>query len=408
MKQHPDLFQAPGPARFVRETLDDIDSSRNVIALLPPGLALRSISNAVQSAAWLRHWDVIAAEDDSSVRPEEVFLSAIGLSVEPSAEPNRLLRVCSVKGLPKLVIVDVGRAAAQRQVEWVQFVSDWGRISRLVEPSQVYRPQVCLIIAASVGAEYAYNDVSVILRPWWGLVDARDVALLVSAESAVPIEWSTALLASLAAGDLELAHHLTNSLATEKDLLLALSAFRRDEWSGEVMDASARWIREHGTYTGDTTPRYDPPHDGLRLWAVGALQLFPDWGIEVHSAILQRLGKDHELRHRLWRGQVSVVLPALNALRLDLCTALSSRHGKKWPSYVAPDDRVDSDAAEADPLNCGFGHLEALLAKAPQLRNEKQWLGAVRRCRQVRNELAHYRPVSLEDYRFIVKQRFVI
>jgi hypothetical protein len=223
------------------------------------------------------------------------------------------------------------------------------------------------------------------------VADAADVRAFVGLDhdgqaAGTATVWENALIASVAGGDLLLAAALIGRCDSETTIGDALTQYAgQKDWTSTDLQAARSWVSRHGaTAAGGMSAFPKPPTEGVPLWRRGLLQQTREWGTEVSTAALAALGLRHEVRHRIWRAQVSIAFPLIDRLRLRVCSDLVRRHGSAWPSYVPPDDERESQAM-ADPMCCELGHLEALLLGAPQLRNDRRCLPAIRQARVVRN-----------------------
>lgn len=95
------------------------------------------------------------------------------------------------------------------------------------------------------------------------------------------------------------------------------------------------------------------------LWAHGALSWTLEFGLELHTAAMAVLGRDEEVKHRLWRGQAELLLPLIDHMRLMVCTDLAHSYGKNWPMrYGLPTSEEEKAAVQASPLACQWGYLD--------------------------------------------------
>ena len=141
-----------------------------------------------------------------------------------------------------------------------------------------------------------------------------------------------------------------------------------------------------------------PPLRGYQLWAHGALNWTPEYGLELHTAALALLGRTEDLQHRLWRGQTSLLFPLIDNVRLAICRYLSRRYEKGWPVWLPPHDENEAYAVQDNPLACQWGHLARLINHCGLLRKERILRPVVNLTWRIRNELAHYRPIPLSDF----------
>lgn len=125
----------------------------------------------------------------------------------------------------------------------------------------------------------------------------------------------------------------------------------------------------------------------------------PEYGLEFHSAVLAMLDRMEVVEHRVWRSQAQLVLPQIDELRLALCLHLTHLYGSDWPHrWIKPRHREELLGVKSTPYACQWGHLEYLLSNCSALQSDVRWLSLVQCARTVRNELSHYRSISLDEY----------
>jgi hypothetical protein len=394
--------EAGGPRKFVTSVLDDLRDGRNAVLLLSPDVSPRMIVDAVGSEASLRREDFTAISASDS-DPLLTVLNALCLPSDTCNSADGLAAICALKGLPQFVILeDLSECGPQVQLAWLNWFLKWAAVGKRIAAGLHYRPRICIALSAAVAPQIV-DDIHVAVHRWWSVADAADVQTFMrfdrnGQEPTTATAWEDAVIGSVAAGDLLLAAALIGRCDSERVISESLNQYaRQNDWTAAELQATRSWVFRHGATVGDLTAFPIPPPDGAALWRRGLLQQTRQWGTEISTAALAVLGLQHEVRHRIWRAQVSIAFPVIDLLRLRVCSDLVRRHGSTWPSYVPPDDERESQAM-ADPMCCGLGHLEALLFCAPQLRNDRRWLPAIRHARAVRNELAHYRLISLSDF----------
>ncbi len=224
-------------------------------------------------------------------------------------------------------------------------------------------------------------------------------------DSAIATQWREHMLSSLAGGDLALVEDLWGADLDLADLLPRLSAFGAERgWTAESL---RDWGAEEWTANG-LMRRYDevarPPEAGRTLWAQGALYWTPEYGPELHTAALALLGWREELKHRCWRGQAALLLPMLDDLRLQICADLTRRYDRDWPLMWYRTGAAEEAELTADPFACEWRWLERALSYCPDRQTKGRWLEAARQARLLRNELAHYRPISFTHFSFFAQE----
>ena len=186
--------------------------------------------------------------------------------------------------------------------------------------------------------------------------------------------------------------------STGAELADVLRAFAQERgWTkAELETLSMEGLPREGTPRLEGWPLPSPLY---QVWARGIVHWTQEHGLERHSAVLAQLDRQEALDHRLWRGQAGLLLPQIDEARLALCAHLNQRYGPDWPyKWQEPELDPDRRAVRDTPFACQWGHLESLLRNCPSLERERRWSRLASWSRQIRNDLAHYRPISLNDY----------
>ena len=121
-------------------------------------------------------------------------------------------------------------------------------------------------------------------------------------------------------------------------------------------------------------------------WENGTLDGPSDRPI-VHSAILAVAGDDSgSLRRRIWAAQAAVLLPCVEARRIELIP--------RCRQYLRLPLETDTGKVITDPLDLEIGQLTWCLDRRQTPLTIKRQLEFLR---DVRNKLAHLEPIEPED-----------
>ena len=134
-------------------------------------------------------------------------------------------------------------------------------------------------------------------------------------------------------------------------------------------------------------------------WLSGHLQWSPEYGVELHAGAQALLNRGHQIRRRMWRGQVTLVLHLLNQLRVSICDYLTTKYGPAWPARSPVAEEEERAELRESALNCQLGHLCRVLRglrwSGDAVVSSLYFLSIS--LRDLRNELAHYRPITYGD-----------
>ena len=304
--------------------------------------------------------------------------------------------------LTAVTVVLAPETLAEQRRCWLRIASAWAEALRAGREG----PPLCLVLPATGALEaLPREDIGFGQHWWWGLPSVLEVQLLCREREPAPVtfedRWREHLLPALAGGDLSLLEALWDCPPqTEAEVLEQLCGYAIDRgWSQACLQAERALItwRHHPHRFMQVIG--GPPTDLRGAWAAGWLAWSPEFGLEPHSAVLAALGCVQELRHRLWRGQLGLVLPMVDAARIDICVALAETHGSDWPhlpNWPRPEDPEECNRLDVDAGTAQIGFLDTLFRQAPWAPGPNptlrtRWQPVLMALRSCRNESAHFR-----------------
>jgi hypothetical protein len=411
------LFQLPSMRRFFHGLADDLANRRSLLLLLPAGIEPEEIWAALRAELWRRDFtvaEVSLAEVSKQRAPVAVLSEALGIAWRPPDTPRTLGNLLATEQLPDVVLVEhLDHVAAQTCQEWVVFLRQWTQACQTRADRGASSTALCMVVpATAVLPQPPESSVYLAVHWWWGFPSVLEMHMLCRSRSEQedwdPVaRWREYVLPALTGGDVILATYLWDNLHTGMEgLLKRLCAFATQRgWTAATLRA---WGAGAGIMAASReyrrVPRV-PPVEIRSLWAYGAIGWTLEYGLELHSAALAVLERHEELQHRLWRGQAELLLPCIDQIRLALCDYLTRMHGPEWPIRGHLPESPEEDAAvRLSPLACQWGHLETLLRHGAGLRAERHWLPLASIARYVRNEIAHYRPITFRDFEGIWRE----
>ena len=265
-------------------------------------------------------------------------------------------------------------------------------------------PALCLLAEASK-MPYSLPATNVLLsiHVWRGIPTTAEMRLLcqlAGEQDTTPLScWKEHTIPSIAGSDLELVDYLwAEEYCNGRELAGVLQTFaERRGWDQDELEAWSvhRLPRDATTWLDDwsLSPRL------YRAWARGIVHWTPEHGLERHSAVLAMLDQQEALDHRLWRGQAEFLLAQIDQIRLGLCALLNETYGPTWPyKWRKPETDIECQEVKSTPFACQWGHLKYLIQNCSELHRERRWYSLVQYSWRIRTELAHYRPISLQEY----------
>lgn len=251
------------------------------------------------------------------------------------------------------------------------------------------------------------EDVRLAVFWWWGIPTALEMQILCRwANGTRPQDlvsrWRENVLPAICGNDWKLGEFLWDKVHLEgQALIAALRQYANERgWTKELLDELSLGIllNNHNDYASISSPAASQEY--LPLWSEGLLQWTPEYGVEVHSAALAALGREDDIYHRVWRGQVNWILPMVDRIRLHMVNCISERLGPDWPlRWDRPPDDGEYEALTKNCFSIQWGYLYQCLSKIRQLSFFRHWVPLAREAQTIRNHLAHYRPVDFIQLR---------
>lgn len=409
------MMGMPSVSNFVQELTADLERGRSVLALFPSSVDYTLLAQTLLERLRQRDYDirVLSLPDLTGETALPTALAhALDVQWQSKLIPQTVENLAANDRLPDVIFLQrYEEMTADRCSELLAFMRRWGAVGQSVEARGRRPCSLCLLLSAdSLPEQPPPPDLWLSVRWWWARLSALEVRLLcrcidenVGHELGLCDRWREYVMPSLVGNDVNLVEHLWDDLTQDTDQLVRRLQLWA-EWKNWTKDFLEMWsgkdflstmARRDGHYTAT------PP--SLRdIWAHGMINWTPEYGAMVSPAVLAVLGQVREIEHRLWRGQVSLLLPLIDSLRLALCEQWTARYGPSWPSrWQSPVSEFEARAVQEDPLASGLGHIESLLRNVRELQRERSALPLITHARYVRNELAHYRPIRFSDFEAI-------
>ncbi len=409
------LFQTPGALKFLDRIIEDIHNHRSVIVLLPASIDEQEFEMYFQERLRLGSYltqEVVSLPDLMSNRMPSALLGELFSVRWPEEDcPRTIEYLLAADNLPDLIYLSRYNALSRRdKKKWNDFVLTWSQTVAGKGSNQIsIRPAICLIVSGEDGVDLRVStDLSI--RTWFGFPSALEVQMVCrfqyeysSRKGKVYGLWQENILPSLVGNDIHLLERLSPLLTGDYDSLLEelVSDARERGWNeGVLKEAEIQKFNTNREKDQARSPEYlmkAYPH----LWSAGLLMSTMEWGVELHVSAQALLKQKNQILHRIWRGQLPLILPIIDKLRRYICKDLTMQYGDSWPLLLP--EQVNGMYKQPEvPYACELGHLEVLFNS--QLRKESRWIPVIRIARKIRNDLAHYKPVLYEDFLSLIQE----
>ena len=406
------LMRAPSVQQFLNALLDDLSERRSLLVLLPEGIEARDPWYTLEGHLVRQDFyieEIVLPDLPTEPPPPAALGNALNVQWPEDSSPRNIANLMLSQDLPEIIhLTGFDEIAESAKRTWGAFLSDWARASKDILDKEASTPPALILFApgSAFPLPLPESDLCLAIHHWWGFPSALEVQLLCRWENAnseqMPLHrWREHLIPSLVGNDVALAGHLWDQFSLDFAQLLSLLQSYGEQRGWTRQDLQAWGVEElPPTLTSNETHLlHNSSPRRYHLWAHGVLNRTPEYGIEIHTAALALLSRTEDLRHRLWRGQTSLLFPLIDNVRLTLCRHLSQQYGQDWPlRWHLPDSEEEIRAVQDSPLACQWGHLAWLLNNCGYLRRERRLRDVVQSARWMRNELAHYRPITLSHF----------
>jgi hypothetical protein len=366
---------------------------RSVIAALGNLITADLWGSIVQAQPELRDHVAIPVDVDEAIEPARLLSEVL------SVRADRLLVDSSVPcdgGWQFIVVQGIDRVGDEAAAAWMAWTARWARASHARRPTQGHLPPifVCWRNQRTAGAT-PEADTALELHAVYRAISELDMRTLVRARGGGSHDeaqrWREHVLPPLVGNDLDLLEAVWEPCLGELTRLEAAVVER----------ARARRWPPAGRRAGIAGP--PRAHDELR----GLAHTTPERGAEWNLAWAMANGDVLTFGRRLWRGQAGFLLPILDEVRFRIAERLEVLLGGDWAVRWPPRDDEEYRLVAQSHLHAQFGHMQAVLQE-PHPAMFRRECGVlcqlVRVARQLRNELAHYRPVEFARYRELVQR----
>jgi len=420
--KHPGYFSKmrqilPSVQNFIEALREDLANRRSLLVILPSSVNaddVWALLRAFISARGFAFDEVYVAD----LPPDKPLITGLKTAVtmqwKASADPLSIEHFYEhAEGLPDVVYFE-GFDALQpgRRKEILKFLAQWADAGHICADRGGTPMALCIMTSCSEAVlDYPATDTHLSVHWWWGLPTALELKLLCrmlnNNRDGPACQWIEGILPALAGSDTTLADHLWDERdVTVEGLLQRLNNYAlMQQWDiNELRDAGIEAFEENLAFQNGKSALLRSK-EAKKLWSAGALYWTPEYGVQLNTAVLALMGKEKEIRHRLWRGQVEYLLPMLDRVRLAICERLTSLYGPAWPyRWEKPKYEEDYEAVKKDPMACELGYLHYLLKACKKMKLDRNLLPLVSQAKCVRNELAHYRPVEYWQYERLMKE----
>jgi hypothetical protein len=354
------------------------------IVFLPAGLNIYEFESTLSSCSAKEFNFEVKSVSAELTNGESPFLRLKEhLSIDEDAK--YLEQLVTSKAMPDTVIVSkFDDISPQQQKQWLEALSRWAMTAKSIGG------QKSLLIAMS---KIPYNLEMFPVKDirlqyyWWPGPSALEIMLMLRQNSdqiEAEDQWREYVIPSLSGSDKELALTLLDVVLQPQEVIiekLRNYALEKGWNKEEIQKAISHWKPNRLRAF---------PDGNLQLWSKGLLSYTPEYGEELHSSVLALFERENEISHRLWRGQSSLILPMIDYIRFRVAEIIKNYYPNHMRQYESDDGYID------------LGQLKRAIDQLPSTSSEKQqWHSVIFLAHKIRNNFAHYHPVTFEDFQKI-------
>lgn len=409
----------PSVQGFMESVTDDFRNKRSVLIMLPGTMhasEIWPILRAYTASKEFHSAEVYSAELSNERPLADELCSALNVAWNMPVRPfSAEYFLKNVTDLPDIIYLDeYDELVPKRKIELLEFFKEWADASHICADQGRNLSSLCIMTSSPEILEIEpTTDTHLSLHFWCGIPSALEIKLLcrILSQDKKRSLWIESILPAIVGTDLSMADHLwlnyENEIDALKNNLINYSVLR--QWDSETLsNLKIEDFEDRLEFQSDKRNIINSAFLKL-LWIKGLIYWTPEYGLQMSTAVLASLGRERELQHRIWRGQIEYLLPLLDRIRLTLCEKLTNIYGASWPhQWEKPQYEDDYEAVLKDPMACPLGYLHYLLSSCVNMRRDRSLLPLVSQAKAVRNELAHYRPVEYKEYEKLLKEASII
>ena len=342
----------------------------------------------------------------------------------PSPRTRRTVaNLLRIEGLPNVLYVHrIASSDSRVKQQWKTFIEDWARESNALRELGVRGIPLLCVIAKLRDFDFELPNPKAGLSTfwWWGFPSVLEMKLACRiandrAESGTNAEqrWRENVIPSLIAGDVQLGERIWDLVTEDISCLMGgLVEYWEDKDQPELVESIDEVTNLINSVNHIPFDSQGVPRNLWRTWAGGGLANTPEYGLEVHPALLAYKGRQLDVEHMMWRGQSEFLLPMVNDIRLRVCQEMTATYGRDWPTkWRLPGNEYEIEEVRRNPFGTELGHLDQLLrhegrfSDKHELDEKRHLSNLILQAKNIRNQIAHYNLVPFGDCEKLFNER---
>jgi len=408
-----EVWRLPSGLRFLEAITDTVARGGATNLLLEDWVDRAAFLDELRSHLAVRGLTLQSLQDADSIAPSPLDCLVAGLGLPDvraryDAPGDEMMRLVGLAELPDAIAMVASGTGSIGTSAWIEFAYAWSKASKRHSDGGSTAPALCVVLPTSAARDRDLPTDAQLAACWMlGVPEALEVRLICrlvdASDTLAARRWREHVVPALCGSDLGLVPYLWEAvLGDHAALLSALDDYARERnWDERSLRELGvdRLARSQVSDISDGVSDFSPPPRLRQAWSSGAVMATADHVPEANSAALRLLDAEDVLLQRLWRGQVGLVLPGIDGVRMAMCLQLTRRFGSSWATeFCLPLIDDEASAVRDSALACQWGHLLHLLRRHRRLSDYIEWIPVARKARLVRNRLAHGVPIAYSEY----------
>lgn len=415
-------YSLPSAQNFVGNIASDVGKGVTVV-LLPDSLSREMVGRLIRNrlnTSTAKTFLFSELSDPGESDPVMASAEAMKASWPNDRTLRNVEQLLRCERLPDLLYVHrIGSSSGRSSQSWMEFIEGWAREwnnSRSSTNPKV--PSLC-VLAKLRDLNFSLPEArpGVTLHWWWGFPSALEMQLacrIASYQNGDAPEvgrWREHVLPSLVGSDVQLAERLWYQVGESPQCLVGdLVDYWKDLEKPDTICQIDDLMEVVRTDKRVYAIGQELPLNLRQPWASGALVYTPEYGLEIHPALLAYTNREKAVEKVLWRGEAEFLLPVVNEIRLRVCDELTGEYGDDWPGkWQKLPNEHGFEEVNLNPHATELGRIDYLfrLFGGPQgpLSAKRHLSELVRQAKNVRNQIAHYNPIQLQTYVDLCEER---
>ena len=392
----PDLSTAvwslPGPRKFIQKIGQDLRRGVSQIIFSPTSSQVASFKESLleclEKDCFLRS-ETIDLSSSTQLEPFDLLQATFpGLSGSQYLEKS-----VEAPDLPDVIFLEnLAHGSTGYIQDWINAIDRWAEACR--SSGSMHSLVLLLKMVDPAKLKLPSKDVRLNYRVLAGTPSSLEVRLLcrmATDEIDAENQWREFMLASVAGNDFSLVDLLWDEVFNPVESIIKAL---------KIHGKNNGWQKSNDFFPRNWRPK--PPGFDLSLspneksfgYLGSGLTIYTsEYGEEIHPCLLALNNMEQEIVHRIWRAQASLLLPAVDDVRRRICNYFTNKYGEDWAII---DKKLFASPLELGELKTFFDYS---LSDASW--EKRQWGSGVYQTWNIRNDLAHYTPVS-----YIVYEKF--